>query len=105
MAVSNAPWDGSASRFPSTEAYCSSCLIDENAPGEKKVQDKCHLPVHEPNGDVNANGVHAAVSALAGGRGGVGASPASKKKAARALIRLYGQINDDPPPSLKNMAS
>jgi hypothetical protein len=102
MAVSNAPWDGSASRFDSTEAYCSACLIDEND-STPKVQAKCHLPVKEPGGTLNRNGVHAAAAALAGARGGVGASSASKKSAARKLRGYYSQLGDPVPPSIKNM--
>lgn len=102
MAVTRGSWDGSASRFPTTEAYCASCVIDENT-GTPKVQAKCHLPVHEPNGDLNANAVHAAAAALAGARGGVGASGASKKKAAARLRGYYSQIGDPVPDSLKNM--
>lgn len=97
-------WDGSASRYPSTEAFCKACLIDENDAGEDKVQAKCKLPVYEPGGALNSNAVHSAAAALAGGRGGVKASPASKKAAAKKLIRLYGELKEDPPDSLKNMA-
>lgn len=104
MAITNKPWDGSASKYTDTAAYCAACLIDTNDPGGDKVQSKCKLPVKEPNGDVNANAVHAAVAALAGGRGGVDASPADKKAAARALVRYYGQMKEDVPPSLKSMA-
>jgi hypothetical protein len=104
MAISNSPWDGSASRFKDTDAFCSSCLIDENPSGEKKTQDLCKLPVKEPNGDVNANAIHSAVAALAGGRGGVHASPAAKKAAARKLVRLYSELKETPPDSIKNMA-
>ena len=104
MAITDKAWDGSASRFADTNAYCASCLIDTNEPGKDKVQSNCKLPVKEPNGDVNSNAVHAAAAALAGGRGGVNASPADKKKAARALVRYYGQMKEDCPPSLKNIA-
>lgn len=104
MATTDKSWDGSASRWPDTESFCKSCLIDENESGQDKTQANCKLPVYEPNGDVNSNAVHAAAAALAGGRGGVKASPASKKSAAKKLIRLYGQIKDEPPDSLKKMA-
>lgn len=105
MAISNAPWDGSASNYKDTDAYCSACLIDENPAGKDKVQALCKLPIKTPSGDVNSNAVHAAASALAGGRGGVSASAASKKAAARKIKAIYGQMKEDCPPSIMNMAS
>jgi hypothetical protein len=101
MPVSGASWDGSASRFSSTEAYCRSCLIDENPAGEPKTQDRCKLPVREPSGAINRNAVHAAAAALAGGRGGVSASAASKRAAASRLVQIYRRdLREDPPESL-----
>jgi hypothetical protein len=104
MAITDKAWDGSASRWSDTASYCASCLIDENEPGKDKIQANCKLPVKEPNGDINRNAVHAAAAALAGGRGGVKASPSARKAAARKLVRLYGQLKETPPPSIKNMA-
>ncbi len=103
MAISDAPWDGAASNYRDTNAYCAACLIDENESGDK-TQDNCKLPVKTPDGAINRNAVHAAAAALAGGRGGVKASPASKKAAARKLVRLYGELKEPPPNSIKNMA-
>lgn len=104
MAITNQAWDGSASRWPDTPSYCDACLIDDNPSGQDKTQANCKLPVYEPNGDINSNAVHAAAAALAGGRGGVKSSPASKKAAARKLVKLYGQLQEDVPDSIKNMA-
>lgn len=104
MAVVNTAWDGSASNYADADAYCKASLIDENPAGQDKVKSLCSLPVYEANGDLNANAVHAAASALAGGRGGVKASPASKKAAAKKLVKLYGQLQEDAPPSIKSMA-
>lgn len=87
-AVTEQAWDGSASRYADTNAYCKACLIDENEPGADKVQAMCHLPVYEPNGDLNANAVRAAAAALGGARGGVKASADAKAAAARKLDRL-----------------
>jgi len=105
MAVTNKPWDGSASRWPDTESYCKSCLIDLNEPGTDKTQENCKLPIYEPNGDLNANALPAAAGALSGARNALkGVSPADKKKAAKALVRAYGEAKMDVPPSLKSMA-
>lgn len=105
MPVVDKPWDGSASRFPDTDAFCASCLIDTNAPGQDKVQANCKLPIKEPNGDINKNALGAAAAALAGARGGLkDVSAADKKKAAKALLRAYSEAQMPPPPSLKQMA-
>lgn len=102
----DSPWDGAASKYKDTDAYCSACLIDENAAGAKKVENKCHLPVKEPSGAYNKNALRSAAGALQGSRGNtVQASPASKKKAARALLRLMSEAKMTPGDGLKNMAS
>jgi hypothetical protein len=104
MAIDEGAWDGAASNYSDTAHYCSACLIDLNTAGEDKTQANCKLPVKTPSGATNRNAVHAAAAALAGGRGGVNAPPADKKKAARALMRLYGELKEDPPDSLKRLA-
>ena len=105
VAITEKAWNGSASRWPDTASFCDACLINENT-GDRKdwTQSQCKLPVREPNGDINSNAVHAAASALAGGRGGVKASPQAKKAAARTLVRIYEQLKEDAPDSLKNIA-
>jgi hypothetical protein len=75
-----------------------------NEAGEEKVKDKCKLPVKEPGGTYNRNGIHAAAGALAGARGGVQAPAAEKKKAARKLVRLYREMDEEPPESLRRLA-
>ncbi len=105
MAVSDAPWDGSASRWPDAGGYCDACLINENGGNRREwTKDACKLPVRTPAGEVSRAGVHAAAAALAGGRGGVSASAASKKAAARKLLRLYGELKETPPESIRRMA-
>lgn len=98
-------WDGSASQWPTTEAYCADCLIDENPAGAKKVQDKCKLPFRKPGSSrPNVNAVRAMVT---GARGlpAVQASPESKKKAANRIIGWYPQMFKKPAPeSIYRMA-
>lgn len=105
MAVTNKPWNGDASKYSSASEYCNACLIDNNPPGKDKIEGLCKLPVKEPNGDINSNGVHAAAAALGGARGGVKASPADKKAAAKKLLGMYRVMKQDPPPSIKNMST
>ena len=103
---SSKPWGQfSESDYSTPEAFCSAALIDTNPSGSPKSKANCKLPVKEPGGAYNRNGIHAAAAALAGARGGVSAPADQKRRAARALVRLYGQMNEQPPDSLKRLAS
>lgn len=105
MAITNKPWDGSASKYPDTDAYCAACLIDDNPAGKDKVQALCKLPIKEPNGDINSNALPAALGALNGARNALkGVSTSNKKKAARALMRAYHLAQMDVPQTLKDLA-
>ncbi len=105
MAISNRPWGQfSEADYDTPASFCGASLIDMNPSGEEKTKAMCKLPVREPNGDLNRNGVHAAAAALAGGRGGVQAPPEMKRRAARKLIRLYSELDEDPPESIRRLA-
>ena len=108
MPISNRPWsDISESDYADAGDYCAASLIDLNE-GSDKSKGLCKLPVREPRsmgGALNRNGVHAAYNALAGGRGGVQASPDVKRKAARRLLSLYRELNEEPPEGLRRLAS
>jgi hypothetical protein len=106
MAVSEKAWGQfSASDYSDAGSYCDAALINENTgPRSGWSKAACKLPVKEPNGDLNINGVHAAAARLAGAGGGVQASPASKRSAARALVTLYRKLNQTPPDSIVRMA-
>lgn len=104
--LSSKPWDGSASNYSDTPAYCDACLVNENTgPRSKWVQAECHLPVREPGGAYNRVALGAAAAALNGARGhGVQLAPAVKKAAAKKLAGLYTRFKLPIPESLKNMA-
>jgi hypothetical protein len=105
MAVSDKPWGSiSDSDYKDAAAFCKCCLIDLNEQGKDKVKGMCKLPVYEPDGTLNRNGVHAAAAALAGARGGVKAPLNEKRKAARKLLRLYAELKEEPPESIKKLA-
>lgn len=105
MAYTDAKWDGAASNYKDSDAFCAACLIDTNPDGKDKIQANCKLPVKTPDGDVNTNALGAAAAALAGARGGLkDVSPADKKAAAKKLISYYNGAKMTPPDSLKRMA-
>lgn len=94
--VSEAPWDGSASRFTDAE-YKRACAICE---GDGTVKQTCHLPHHEPGGEVSRAGVHAA----AGGRGvsrlqGVSADGIASAKS-HLRTHYTRDLDEEPPDSL-----
>jgi len=104
MAFTDAKWDGSASNYKDTDAYCAACLIDLNPAGKDKVQALCKLPVKTSDGDYNTNAMSSAAGVLNGGMGGLKDVPASEKAAAaRKLKSLYNQAKMDVPPALKGM--
>ncbi len=102
MAVSNKPWGQFSAADYTPEQWRRACLIHMGPNSDNKADHK--LPVREPDGTLNRNGVHAAAAVLAGARGGVDASPEQKRGAARALIRIYGELNEEPPESLRRLA-
>lgn len=100
--VSHSPW-GQYSQSDYTDAqWKAACILDRGTGNTAK--ERYALPVRQPDGTLNANGVHAAAAVLAGARGGVKASPMAKKAAARKLVALYRQIGDKPPTSLTALA-
>lgn len=106
MAVSNRPWSQvTVADYPDAGTYCDACLINENTgPRADWSKDRCKLPVREPGGDLNRNAVHAAAAVLAGARGGVDAPATLRRRAARTLTRLYRQLDETAPDTLRRMA-
>ncbi len=105
MPFSEKPWGSiSESDYPDAGAFCAACLIDLNEPGQEKIKSKCKLPVRQPDGQYNRNAIHAAAAVLAGARGGVDAPPEAKRKAARKLVRLYAEMDEEPPEAVRRLA-
>jgi hypothetical protein len=105
MAISNRPWgDITAADYADADAYCRACLVDLNPNPRERSKDACKLPVREPNGDLNRNAVHAVAVALAGGRTPLQLPAMQKSTAARKLVALYGQLDEEPPDSVKRLA-
>ncbi len=97
LAISEKPWDGSASRFTDEEwkRSCTVHLADSLNKSDHKV------PIHEPNGDLSRAGVHAAASRI-----GQVDAPAEAISAAKAKIRAaYSELDEDPPEGLSSEAT
>ena len=102
MPFTSRPWSSPESTLEAGP-FCAVCLVDENA-GKDKIKAKCHLPIRStPGGPINKNAIHAA----AGGRGITrlkGVSAEAKRKAARRLVRIYGEMGETAPESVYRIA-
>src|SRR3954447_1173745 len=97
--ISVKPWSDFTKADYTLEQWHAACLIHLHD-GPPTSKSECKLPIKTPNGAINRNGVHAAASVLAGGRGGVHAPSEKTSAAARALKGIYAQLGEKPPPSL-----
>ena len=106
-------WDGAASNYDDTEAYCAACLIDVNsaAGNTTKKQSHCMLPVKPAGSSAMAD---KAILAAAGGRGITAVKKPSDvdqadwdkavTKAAKTIVAAYEQMEREPPDSVMEMA-
>jgi HK97 family phage prohead protease len=85
-------WDGSAGRYDTPEAYCAAAAIDLNPSGGPKTKDNCHLPYKEPSGEINVNGVKAALSRIGQGFPN-DATPAQRDSARAKLEKILASYN------------
>ena len=104
--LSDEPWSNfSQADYADAGALCDASLINMNVgPRTGWTKGNCKLPVREPDGDLNRNGMAAAAAALAGARGPIDASAAAKGAAARTLVGHYRSAGETPPDSLVRMA-
>jgi hypothetical protein len=96
LAVSDAPWDGSASRFTDQQYKSATAACDASSGDTPKAQ--CFLPHHEPSGTVNRNGVHAAAGRVGQVKGKSAESIASAKSHLRS--HYTKDLKEDPPDSI-----
>lgn len=92
-AVSNRPWSDFTQADYTDEQWRRACVLHRGGEGKEAHG----LPIREPGGALNRNGVHAA----AGRFNQVQAPPDAKKSAANALIRAYGELGEEPPEVLR----
>jgi hypothetical protein len=97
--VSDKPWSDFTEADYSIEQWRKACLIGPDTASESKADYK--LPVREPSGTLNRNGVHAAASRI---NQVSGVSTEQKQAAAKKLVALYKQLDEDPPDSLSKLA-
>lgn len=101
--VSDRAWSSWSQSDYDNEQWKRATILDHETGNTPK--ERYGLPVREPDGRLNRNGVHAAAARLAGAGGGVHAPAQAKRAAAAELLRLYSQIGDDPPESIVALAN
>jgi len=101
-AVSDKPWSDFSQADYTDAQWHAACLIHLHSGSGSYPKSDCKLPVKEPGGAVNRNGVHAAAGRL---NQVTGITAEQKKAAAKALVGLYrSQLKEDPPQALLDMA-
>lgn len=93
-AIVRKPWSGAAAGYEDDE-WQAACVLDRGESFDT-AKTRYAMPVLEPNGDLNVNGLHAAASRL----NQVSASATAKAAAARKLVRYYRQADETPSPGL-----
>lgn len=101
--VSDTAWSDFTAADYDIDQWRNACLIDTGE-GSEDSKSRYKVPVREPDGTLNRNGVHAA----AGSRGisaVKGISDDVREKAAKKLVSLYkNELEEDPPESLLELA-
>jgi hypothetical protein len=92
--VSDAPWDGAASRFSDQQYKTASAACD---PGDEPPKTACFLPHHEPDGELSRAGLGAAAGRFSGLKGH---SPAAVAAAKSHLVAHYHAIGEPVPDNL-----
>lgn len=94
FAISEASWDGSASRFEDDE-WQRSCVVDRGAEFET-AKERYAVPILEPNGDLNRAAVHNAAARI----NQVDAPDSAISAGERKLVAAYRRLDEEPPESL-----
>lgn len=94
FAISDAEWDGSASRF-TDEEWQRSAVVDR---GEEfdTPKERYAVPILEPNGDLNRAAVHNAAARI----NQVDASDSAISAGKRKLVAAYRRLDEEAPDSL-----
>jgi hypothetical protein len=94
FAISEAAWDGAASRF-TDEEWVRSTVVDR---GESfsTPKERYAVPILEPNGDLNRAAVHNAAARI----NQVDAPEAAITSGERKLVAAYRRLDEEPPESI-----
>jgi phage head maturation protease len=94
---SDKPWSDFKQSAYSADEWKRACLIVD---GDGATKDQCKLPVREPDGTYNVNGIAAAAGRISQ----VSSDGDSVADAADALTHLYSRMNKEVPPEVAKLA-
>ena len=102
-------WDGSASNYKDTAAYCAACLVNVNSSGKDPIQGLCKLPVKSPgSSSYNKEGVHAAAVRFSTMKKPASVSAeawsSAVKSAANKIISAYSGFGETAPAAIYTAA-
>lgn len=97
-AISEAAWDGAASRFDDDQ-WKAATVVDRGE-SYSTPKERYAVPIKEPNGDLNRAAVHNAAARIDQVDAPADAVAAGKRK----LVAAYRQLDEDPPESLQAAA-
>lgn len=99
---SKTPWSNFKDSDYNDDQWKNACLVvDTECLKNSTPKQCCKLPVKEPNGTYNINGIQAAYGALQGSRGGVKITDQQRQDALNKLRSLYKQANLNIPDAMK----
>jgi hypothetical protein len=93
--VSDKPWSDFTQADYTDDQWYAACVLHKN--GSSRAKSDNGLPIKEPSGALNRNGVHAAAARF----NQVDAPPEAKASAARALRGAYSQLGEEVPDAIK----
>lgn len=94
FAISEASWDGSASRF-SDEEWVRATVVDRGA-SYNTAKERYAVPIREPNGDLSRAAVHNAAARIDQVDAPASAIAAGKRR----LVAAYRELDEEAPESL-----
>lgn len=104
MPISDRPWSDFSQADYTPEQWRRACVVDRGPDaGDENTKQRYSVPIREPNGNLNRNGVHAA----AGGHGlgqVTGISAEMRRSAARKIVAAYREMDEEAPESMMTMA-
>jgi len=105
--VSDTPWGNFSDSDYDDAQYTKACVYDRgkcsDAMKDATAKQRYSLPVREPSGTLNRNGVHSAAGYIGQVTGGCAAA---KKAAATTLVNMYkNSLKEDPPDALTQAAA
>lgn len=104
-AVSDTPWSNFKDSDYTDEQYAAACVYDRSKCSDtwtsKPAKQRYSLPIKEPSGTLNRNGVHAAASRIGSVKNGCDAALSAAKASLRSA---YSTLGEDPPDSIKASA-